>query len=140
VLRDLGLPMARHRDSGSHIPGFLWCGRFIPSLSTSRRDVDFFFFVICSVCDLIGDRLGPTSTLYHEQLASKRHTVGLFDRELEHRRHLDDLLSPPADASTLAERAQSRDDQDVHQYRHDGRRVLRALYYHRHRCSRHRGP
>ena len=116
----------------------------IRSLLTNQtahcRAVDSFVFVFsCSARDLVGVGLRPISRLYPKQHAPRRRTMGLSERELEHHRHLDDLLPPPTDANALAASARSRDVQDVHQHRRDDRRVLRALYPHRHRRSRHRG-
>jgi hypothetical protein len=103
------------------------------------QPVDSFFF-FGSARDPVGVGLGPTSRLYPEHHASRRRTMGLSERELEHRRHLDDLLPPPTDASALAASARFRDVQDIHQYRRDDHRVLRALYPRRHRCTRRHGP
>jgi hypothetical protein len=67
--------------------------------------------------------------------------MGLSERGLEYYRHLDDLLPPPTDASTLAASARSGDVvQDVHQCGCDARRVRRALLHPRDRLSRHPGP
>jgi hypothetical protein len=65
--------------------------------------------------------------------------MGLSERKLEHHRHLDDLLSPATNASTLAASGRIRGVQDVHQYRCDARRVRRTIYHRRHWCSRHIG-
>ena len=53
MLRDLGLPMARHRPSGVDISCFLWCGRNSIFLDEPTSSLFFFFavFVILSVLD-----------------------------------------------------------------------------------------
>jgi hypothetical protein len=77
----------------------------------------------------------------YSSLGSKRRAMGLSERELEHHRHLDDLLSRPTNASTLAASARSRDIvQDVHQSGCDACRVRRALFHPQHRSSRQLGP
>ena len=80
---------------------------------------------------------GPSCPARH---ARRRRAMGLSKRELEHHRHVDDLLPAPTNASTLAAGAQLGDVQDVHQYRCDAYRVLSAPFHHRHWCSRHFGP
>ena len=74
------------------------------------------------------------------QLAPARSAMDFSERELEHHRHVDDLLPPPTNASTLAAGAQLGDVQDVHQYRCDARRVLSAPFYRRRWFARHLGP
>jgi len=123
VLHNLGLPMVRYRASGTDVPGFFWCGCHpmrSDGLPAHCRAIDFFF----SVHDPDSIGVGPTSPLcplFSEWHTSKRSTMDLSERELEYHCHLDDLLPPPTNASTLAASARSRDAQDIHQYRRDAR-------------------
>jgi hypothetical protein len=97
-----------------------------------------FHSLFCSGLRLDGGGVRHTRHIYAERKAYRACcTMGHAERELEYYRHLDDLLSSPADASSNAAGALSRDVQYVYEHRHDAHRVCRAFFHRWYRSRRH---
>src|SRR5579863_5052456 len=88
------------------------------------------FHFRCSAFYHHGCRERHTGYFYTEREARPaRCAVGLVERELEHHRHLDDLLPSHAHASPNTGDAPPRDVQNVYKRRHDVHRVCRTPFH-----------
>jgi hypothetical protein len=93
--------VVRCRASGTNVSGFLWYGRN-PILLVDRLMVEPLTF--------LQDRRGRSSRSTSPAWpASSYCALELADCQLEHRRHLNDLLPSPAYASANAGGARPRD-------------------------------
>ena len=146
MLYHLGLAMAYRRASGPYIPDLLWyasmtsvlLASWVGSLSLHRALLAMF---LCSTLDHRAGTDCRTSRIYVDRQDHKaRRAMGVAERQLEHHRHLDDLLPYSADASSHARGALPRDVQDVYKYRRDAHRVCRSPFHHRNRSRRHIRP
>jgi len=97
--------------------------------------------LVIAIIAVVEEALHRGSRIFAEQQARPlHHGMGITERDLECHRHLNDLLSCPAVASTHAGGAHPKNIQHVYKYRHDTHRVCGTLVHRRNRSRHYGGP